>query len=280
MNNETQKIVLANTNGKVTAMLEKEKGALPPGFNTLRFKQNVLTVLSEMDLENMKGKEFNLARCIMKGAYLGLDFFNKECYAITFDGTPKFMTDYKGEEKLCKKYSISPIQDIYAKLVKEGDEFEEGVKEGKQYVNFKSKPFSNAKVIGAFAVAYFKDGSMLYETMSTEEVEYVRDVWSKKSKKTGQFSDAWVKSFGEMAKKTILRRLCKHIQLDFDNIEQQKAWEDGSDMEFTNTLEPSKEAEKSDLEKELEKNGEVETDKNIFVDTPFEEVNENENNQG
>lgn len=277
MNNEIQKAVLSNTNNKITSMLDKEKGALPPGFNTLRFKQNVLTVLSEMDLANMKGQEFNLARTIMKGAYLGLDFFNKDCYVITYSGKPEFMTDYKGEEKLCKKYSINPIRDIYAKIVREGDEFEEGVKEGKQYINYKAKPFSTAKVIGAFAVAYFKDDSMLYETMSTEDIEYIRDSFSKKSKKTGNFSDAWVKSFGEMAKKTVLRRLCKHIQLDFDNIEQQKAWEDGSDMEFTNTIETAKETEKSDLEKEMEQNGDIKQDN--IVDTSFEEVKENGDKQ-
>ena len=35
-----------------------------------------------------------------------------------------------------------------------------------------------------------------------------------------------------MYKKTVLRRLCKLIDLDFDNIEQQKAYEDGGDAVF------------------------------------------------
>jgi recombination protein RecT len=118
-----------------------------------------------------------------------------------------------------------------------------------------------------FAVVLFQDGSMLYETMSKEEIELVRDMFSKQSK--GQ---AWTKSFGEMARKTVLRRLCKHINLDFDNIEQQKAWEDGGDLQLDNT---QKEAatEKSELEKELEQNGEIKQEEQTsFVDTPFEEV--------
>ena len=274
MANETHLAVVKQTNANLTAMLEKEKQALPSGFNSLRFKQNVLTVLNDMDskdLMKMKGKEFHLAKCIMKGAYLGLDFFNKECYVILFSGTPQFMTDYKGEEKLCRKYSINPVKDIYAKLVKEGDEFEEGVDRGQQYINFKSKPFGNGKIIGAFAVVYYKDGSMLYESMSREEIENVRDQFSKQSR--GQ---AWTKSFGEMAKKTVLRRLCKHIQLDFDSIEQQKAWEEGGDSEFVNDNAENIVAEKSELERELEQsvdinsNSETPTD---FTDTPFEEVN-------
>jgi recombination protein RecT len=275
MNNQLQTVVLQGTNQKLTSMLEKEKGALPTGFNSLRFKQNAMTVLNDADLSKMKGKEFNLARCLMKGAYLSLDFFNKECYVITYSGVPQFMTDYKGEIKLCKKYSINPIKDIYAKLVREGDEFEEGVEKGQQYINFKAKPFSNAKIIGAFAVCYFQDGSMLYETMSVEEIEYIRDSFSKQAN-----GAAWKKSAGEMYKKTILRRLCKLINLDFSNIEQQKAWEDGGDADFSNK--PTEAAtEKSDLEKELEKNGEIQETKKeeeqvSFVDTPFEEVKEGE----
>ena len=270
--NQLQTAVLKQTNLNLTTMLEREKGALPAGFNSLRFKQNVLTVLNDMDISNMKGQEFNLAKCIMKGAYLGLDFFNKECYVITFGKVPQFMTDYKGEEKLCRKYSINPVKDIYAKLVKEGDEFEEGVDHGQQYINFKAKPFNNNKIIGAFAVVYYKDGSMIYESMSKEEIELVRDQFSKQSK--GQ---AWTKSFGEMAKKTVLRRLCKHIQLDFDSIEQQKAWEDGSDMEFVNNNAENIVNEKSDLEKELEQTGDIKSNSNEeeqidFTDTPFEEV--------
>ena len=269
INNQLQNVVLKQTNNMLATMLEREAGALPKNFNPLRFKQNARAVLNDLDITKMKGQEFNLARCLMKGAYLGLDFFNKECYVITYGGQPQFMTDYKGEEKLCKKYSINPIKDIYAKLVREGDFFEEVIDGGKQYINFKPVPFNTGNIIGAFAVVYYKDGSMAYETMSKAEIEYIRDNFSKS--KNGS---AWTKSFGEMAKKTVLRRLCKHIELDFDNIEQGKAWEESSDMEFKN--EPV-ESEKSEIEKELEDDGTIENDdKEDIVEAEFEEVEEND----
>lgn len=269
VNNQLQNVVLKQTNNMLATMLERESGALPKNFNPLRFKQNALAVLNDLDITKMKGQEFNLARCLMKGAYLGLDFFNKECYVITYGGQPQFMTDYKGEEKLCKKYSINPIKDIYAKLVREGDFFEEVIDGGKQYINFKPVAFNTSNIIGAFAVVYYKDGSMAYETMSKAEIEYIRDNFSKS--KNGS---AWTKSFGEMAKKTVLRRLCKHIELDFDNIEQGKAWEESSGMEFKN--EPV-ESEKSEIEKELEDAGTIEDDdKEDIVEAEFEEVEEND----
>lgn len=264
INNQLQTVVLKQTNNMLTTMLDKEAAALPKGFNSLRFKQNALAVLNDLDISKMKGQEFNLAKCIMKGAYLGLDFFNKECYVITYGGQPQFMTDYKGEEKLCKKYSINPIKDIYAKLVREGDFFEESIVAGKQSIDFKPITFNTKAVIGAFAVVYYKDGSMAYETMSKAEIEYIRDNFSKQ--KNGA---AWSKSFGEMAKKTVLRRLCKHIELDFDSMEQSKVWEETSDMEFKN--EPV-ENEKSEIEKELEAEGVIEEVKEEVIETDFEEV--------
>ena len=45
-------------------------------------------------------------------------------------------------------------------------------------------------------------------------------------------SKAWKESYGEMCKKTVLRRLCKLVDLDFDNTEQIKAFEDGGDMDL------------------------------------------------
>lgn len=263
-NNQLQTVVLKQTNNMLTTMLDKEAAALPKGFNSLRFKQNALAVLNDLDVSRMKGQEFNLAKCIMKGAYLGLDFFNKECYVITYGGQPQFMTDYKGEEKLCKKYSINPIKDIYAKLVREGDFFEESIIAGKQSINFKPLTFNTNPIIGAFAVVYYKDGSMAYETMSKAEIEYIRDNFSKQ--KNGA---AWSKSFGEMAKKTVLRRLCKHIELDFDSMKQSKVWEETSDMEFKND---PVENEKSEIEKELEAEGVIEEVKEEVIETDFEEV--------
>lgn len=205
--------------------LEKQIDALPKDFNKPRFLQNCMTVLQENDFSKCEAR--TVVRTLMKGAFLGLDFFNKECYAIPYSGKVQFQTDYKGEIKLAKKYSINPIKDIYAKVVRQGDEFEEIIKDGNQSINFKPLPFNDSQIIGAFAVVLFKDGSMLYDTMSASEIESTRRNYSKMP--NGQ---AWKNSPGEMYKKTVLRRLCKLIELDFENAEQVKAFDDGSDFEI------------------------------------------------
>lgn len=128
---------------------------------------------------------------------------------------------------MCKRYSKNKIKDIFAKVVRQGDFFMEEVDGGKQNVKYRPKPFSNEQMIGAFAIVVFEDGSMMYDTMSSEDIENVRNTYSK-----AKDSQAWKSSTGEMYKKTVLRRLCKLIDLDFDNIEQQKAYEDGGDAVF------------------------------------------------
>lgn len=216
----------------LVSSLDRQKEALPDNFNKQRFVQNCMTVLQDGKQDYSKCEPRSIVRTLVKASFLGLDFFNGECYAIPYGNQCQFQTDYKGELKLCKKYSSQPIKDIYAKLVKEGDIFEEEIVNGKQTINFRPIPFNNGKIIGAFAVVVYKDGSMIYDTMSVEEMEKTRVAFSKAAN-----SKAWKETPGEMYKKTVLRRICKLIDLDFDNSEQMQAFEDGSDFDADKAVE-------------------------------------------
>lgn len=218
-------LALNTISENIKKLLVSKANALPKNFNETRFLQNCMLVLNDTkDIEKMDTK--SVARTMLKGAFLGLDFFSKECYAIPYGGQLNFQTDYKGEIKLAKKYSINPIKDIYAKLVKEGDLLEVKIVEGRQIVNFYPLNFNDCDIKGAFAIAYFEDGSMLFESMSKKEIETTRKNYSKIPN-----GPAWEKSLGEMYKKTVLRRLCKLISIDFDNSEQDEAFRDGSDFD-------------------------------------------------
>jgi len=206
--------------------LEEQSVALPQNFNKQRFLQNCMTVLQDGRADFSKCDPRTVVRTLLKAAFLGLDFFNNECYAIPYGTSVSFQTDYKGEIKLAKRYSSNPIQDIYAKVVRDGDEFAENIENGKQTVSFTPKPFNDGEIIGAFAVCLYKDGGMIYDTMSKAEIEHTRNVFSKASN-----SKAWKESYGEMAKKTVLRRLCKLIDLNFDTAEAMQAFEDGAAFE-------------------------------------------------
>jgi recombination protein RecT len=162
---------------------------------------------------------------LLKGAFLGLDFFNKECYLIPYGNSVQFQTDYKGEIKFTKRYSTRPIKDIYAKIVREGDEIIEKVVNGEPTLDFTPMPFNDNKIIGAFAVCLFQDGGMIYDTMSLRELENTRSASKAKN------SAAWQKYPGEMYKKTVLHRLCKHVEIEFDNPEQTTLFREDVEIE-------------------------------------------------
>ena len=240
-NQQTRQATTADYLNQIQEALMKQiaekVGAMPEGFNKDRFILNCITLIRDMLKDKKKRENLNgisadsIALCMIKGAFLGLDFLSGECYAIPYGGEMNFQTDYKGEIKVCKKHSIQPIKDIFAKVVREGDLYDEGVEDGKQKLVFKPLPFNNGKMIGAFAIVTYTDGSMLYESMSADEIEGVRQNYSK-----AKDSDAWKKSSGEMYRKTVIRRLSKYIEKDFDKVEQLMAYDEGGGVEFQNGL--------------------------------------------
>lgn len=240
----------------LTDKLQMVSNALPKDMNKERFVQNCMCVFNEKP-ELKAVNKTDLLMGLLKGAYLGLDFMNKECYLIPYSGTVQFQTDYKGECKFVKRYSIRKIRDIYAKVVREGDSFEEAVIDSVPVINFRPKPFNSADIVGAFAVVLYEDGGMDYETMSVKDIQSVRNNYSKASQ-----SKAWKYSFDEMAKKTVLRRLCKHIETDFETAEARSAWDEGSGMNFV-------QADKCNPEEVVDAFAE-----NVVADSEYTEVND------
>ncbi len=236
----------------LTEKLDSVSEALPKDFNKARFIQNALALINDNpDLQ--KYNQSKLITGLLKGAYLGLDFYSKECYLVPYGNQLNYQTDYRGAKKLAKKYSIRPIKDIYAKLVREGDSFEEKIINGEQTFDFKPLPFNDGKIIGAFAVCLYVDGGMQYDTMSLVDLENTR-----KSSKASN-GPAWKNFTGEMYKKTVLHRLCKHIELDFENPTQRNTFLAGMEIE----TDPQKLAEN-----EINENANsVEFDDSDIIDT-------------
>ena len=247
--NEVAKAEKQSFSIMLTDKLEGVKEALPKDFNKARFVQNAIALLND-NPQLQKYSQSQLMAGLMKGAYLGLDFYSKECYLIPYGDQLNYQTDYRGAKKLAKKYSIRPIKDIYAKLVREGDEFEEVIINGEQGINFKPKPFNDGNIIGAFAVCLYQDGGLVYDTMSLADLENTR-----KSSKAPN-SPAWKNFTGEMYKKTVLHRLCKHIELDFESPEQRSAFTAG--MEIETDTEKIVEAEISENANKVEFDAEFE----------------------
>jgi len=68
---------LITVQNNISEMLTAKAAALPKNFNQTRFIQNCITVLKSID-GIQKIETGSIAQTMLKGAFLGLDFFNKE----------------------------------------------------------------------------------------------------------------------------------------------------------------------------------------------------------
>lgn len=219
--------------------LDSKHDALPSGFKKVRFLENCKAYLKDTTSYEKYTADL-VGEVLFQGAILGLDFLARECHLLTKEVLPKFQPDYKGEKKLAKKHSVRPVLDIYAKNVREGDDFREEIVNGKATLSFLPLPFNDSNIIGTFAVALFEDGGMIYETLSTKEIEEIQRHYGDK----GQNNETIEKSRGEMFKRTALRRLCKHIELDMDT-NQMIAFEANSGFNFNQMTQSPKSAQTS-----------------------------------
>lgn len=210
----------------LTDKLVSIEDALPKDFNRERFVQNTLAVLNDKP-ELQKINKQQLLMGLVKGAMLNLDYSNKEFYLIPYGASVQFQIDYRGMMKIAKAYSIRPIKDIQADIVREGDLINYEIKDNKPIVCFKPKLFSDAEIMGVFCKIEYEDGGITFERMSTKEVQDVRNNYS-----NAKNSKAWTKSFDQMMLKTCIRRALKTVELDFENYDARKTWEEESDMNF------------------------------------------------
>lgn len=258
------KAEVAKKNAFSTALMEslnEQKAALPSDFNVTRFVQNSVALLNgnEVLMDFSKKNPTGMAQIkagLMRGAFLGLDALNQEMYLVPYGSTLNFMASYKGMVKMATKYATRPIKSIYAKVVREGDEFQEVIIGGEPSINFKPKPFNNGPIIGAFAVCQFSDGGIQYEVMSLADIETCRK--SSKAKN----GPAWSSHFSEMAKKTVIRRLSKSLPIDMD-AQAKEMFDAGTDIETD---------EKVLADREIAENGnseELVVEGDIVEDVPF-----------
>lgn len=206
--------------------LTNVKDGLPADFNIQRFVNNSVALIQGNKQLIEYGKKYGVGQIkagLLKGAYLGLDAMNNEFYLVQYGNDLNFMMDYRGAVKLAKKYSIRPVLDIYAKLVRKGDKYEESIVDGQPKLTFKPIPFNDGEIVGAFAVCMFKDGGIVFDTMSKSDLDRTR------AKSKASNSMAWKDFEGEMYKKTVLHRLTKHLELCFDSLDQKKIYDDDTE---------------------------------------------------
>ena len=127
-------------------------------------------------------------------------------YLVPYGNKCQFIPGYKGYIKLALQ--SGQITSIWARVVHDGDMFD--YEEGDQPF-IRHKPCLDGKKgreIAVYAICKKKDGDKQFEVMSFEEVEDIR-----KKSSAGQ-RGPWKDDWKQMAKKTVVKQLCKYLELD------------------------------------------------------------------
>jgi recombination protein RecT len=157
----------------------------------------------------------SILKAIINCARLGIDPSFGRAYLVPYNNEAELQIGYLGLIDLAKR--SGEIKSITAQLVYEGDDFEVEFGTNPRFSHRPKFQGSECDFKQVYAIAMFDDGRFEYTVLSKDDVENVRKNYVKGD------NPAWRKSYGEMAKKCAIRRLCKTLPLTIearDAIEQ------------------------------------------------------------
>jgi recombination protein RecT len=192
----------------LTAMEPEFKAALPPHIPVEKFKRVALTAIQNTPaLVNADRR--SLFGAFVRLAQDGLLPDGREAAIVMFGNKAQAMPMIAGILK--KVRQSGEVAKVSAQVVYANDKFvvKYGFDEDVEHIP-PALNESRGDPIGAYATAVLKDGSQMLEVMSLEDIEKVRKV------SRAANNGPWVQWFGEMARKTVMRRLSKRLPMSTD----------------------------------------------------------------
>jgi recombination protein RecT len=216
-------------------LLEARKASfsqvLPQHIKVDRLIRAALLAMSRQPLL-LQCTQNSIIQSMMVAAQLGLetDGVLGSAYLVPFrnkagEYEAQLIPGYRGLIDLARR--SGQIKRIEARVVKEKDKFEfhYGLEPILRHVP--SFPEDGGNIIAAYAVAELIDGAVQVEVMSKAEIDCIR------ARSKAKDSGPWVSDYGEMARKTAVRRLIKYLPLSVElarAIEIDNRIESGEDM--------------------------------------------------
>lgn len=157
----------------------------------------------------------------------------KLAYLVPMGGKCTLFVSYKGLAKIVM--DMGGVRNIVAELIYEGDKF--AFQKGTNPRIEHEPRFQSNKILYAYAVAFFNDGTYQFEVMSYDELMKIKA--RSQSAKSG-FSP-WSTDESEMCRKTVIRRIVKYLPMTetTDRLDR-----------YTNAVEIENEQSGIDFEKE------------------------------
>lgn len=160
----------------------------------------------------------SIQNAILNMALQGLNPAKNQCYFVVYGKQLQLIRSYMGAQ-MTAKLVCPQIRDIRAQVVYSGDQIEIDVENGRDVIKGHKRQFgsiSKDDIVGAYAIAIGADETQhLYAEIMT--IDEIKASW-KQSKMTAVAESGAInqssthgKFTGEMAKRTVINRLCKRI---------------------------------------------------------------------
>lgn len=208
--------------GDLTRLQEAGEIALPDTVPFKAFKNAAIVAVTD-NPEILRCNRESVFKAIRTLAGAGLVPDGREAAIVPFRGQAQAMPMVGGLVKIAR--NSGKIASLWADVVYEGETLdvwvEDGerkwnhVREGGEKINAMTR---GGEIIGAYAVAKLTDGTVEFQPMSRGEIEQRRKASAnqKGDKPTG----IWLTWYGEMAKKTVIRNLCKRLPMSSEDMER------------------------------------------------------------
>lgn len=184
------------------------KTALPKFLSSERMQRIIMTEFST-NPKLAECEPMSIISAAMTAAQLGIEVGSAlgQGYLIPYGKTCQFMLGYRGMIDIARR--SGNIESLSAHQVHENDEFhfELGLNETLKHVPAHT---NRGGLLGAYAVAKFKDGGHQIMYMTNEQVEKARNESKMKN------SIPWSKFPEEMYRKTVLRNLFKYLPVSIE----------------------------------------------------------------
>ena len=213
--------------------LKKDGGlAIPANYNPANALKSAFFEMTNSASGNLleKCSRESIANSLLNMAIQGLSPAKKQCYFVPYGQNLSMQRSYFGTQKVVK--SLTNVDDIWATIIYEGDEFEIEIEGGRERIAKHTTSFLNRDndIIGAYCIIKKSDGEEGLTVMTRKEIEAS---WSQSKNKSVQN-----KFPQEMAKRTVINRAAKaFINTSDDSDALIQAVNDTTEEEFENDQE-------------------------------------------
>lgn len=215
-NNASLVVNNAFIDGLSAQLKEKQQYGLsfPTDYNPTNALMGAYLIMKETTDKNGKNilescTQTSIANSLMDMVTLGLNASKKQGYFIAYGGKCQFQKSYFGNVTIAKR---NGLKEINADVIYEGDVFKYHKEDARTVIDVHEQDFMNIdtdKIVGAYAVAIMSDGTKRAEVMN---INQLKRAWNQRMGGLKEdASSTHTKFKDQMAKKTVISRLCKMI---------------------------------------------------------------------